>query len=441
MGRSHSDRGLLLRGLEDIFSFIKIKKGEAFPEEFGVTISACLLHSKQVIDIISLPQSSCEKLKTIKCIKDLATIKLQDVVDLKKIIKQLYKQLKSLGSEWGETDIERKSHVIFSITINKRQGLEIEEILDEQDTLRQWARIDIIKLCGSELAKPNSGFFSILQNHTEFATSSFNSLSNQLLQAALNSKGKNRAKGKNIVGNEILSTILKRAITANNKIAFITCVSLNQTQVSISIPALKFASRIRKCICTEMSKRQKKENISDCENLKVDIEQMCEKGKLKGVEMTDWIEKKEAEVMKWIGIMEEKMNDKSSKDHSILCEQYEELLLLKDKIGLIKKEQMPSSQGFKMQSGAKNEYSPIRSVRTTPLNDIGNLKENYSGRDFYATTRIAGTEKTVSVLLKNNGINEKRIAELENQVELLQSSSQNSKADIPIMKYFYINVN
>ena len=444
IGKSRMGRGILHRGVEEIFT--SLKSLSRFPGEFAIFLSVCLMHKKRAVDMLELPDSSKQGYKTVKSSEGLSKVALQNSYDLSNAIKKIYRQLTRMSTEWGEEKLEETAHIAFTLEIMRRESNDIEEVLYEQDNFRKYAKITLVKLAGSEHTGSNA------ESQKQFATESFNALSNQILQTALHTKTKAKGKNKKLLpGTEVLLKLLQGNASPENRVYVITCVNPRQNKLSETLPALKFVSRMRECICVEMEKRGVKpfylspeskmlvpEDNTGVDVLRGDINQMCENYKSNSVLKEDfeiWAEQKEQEVKSLLAKMEDDISSAPNKGESELIEKYEELLLLKNKIGQIRKELITPasppapirSSQYRSQSdypAAEKELSP-QQVRKSPA---GAVKRSSSPIPDEGNAAGSPSDKRSdrSAPKARDEVSEQRIRELEKQIEELRSHAMAS---------------
>ena len=100
----------------------------------------------------------------------------------------------------------------------------------------QVSTLNIVKLCGSELAFEESH----LKQHV---VQGFNALSNNLLKVGLG--GKVQMKGN---ADSVLTSCLKSSFKKSARAVLICCVSPLPEHFNHSLAALKFCSKIRDCL-------------------------------------------------------------------------------------------------------------------------------------------------------------------------------------------------
>eukprot|EP01022_Parablepharisma_sp_SALTPOND_P028346 TRINITY_DN70832_c0_g1_i1.p1 TRINITY_DN70832_c0_g1~~TRINITY_DN70832_c0_g1_i1.p1 ORF type:complete len:780 (-),score=139.29 TRINITY_DN70832_c0_g1_i1:138-2477(-) len=441
-------RGLLYRGTEEIFN--SLKTSSHFAGEFVVYLSASLMHKKRAVDLLEIPLSSAEAYKTIKGPERLSKVALQDAFDLTNVIKRVYKQLSRMGPEWGEGDIEEKAHIVLTIEIMRRESNDIEEVLDEEDNLKPYAKVRIIKLCGSEYAGSST---KLSESQKSFATSSFNALSNQILQSALHTKTKFKGKKDMIPkGTEVLLKFLRETVGPENRVLVLTCINPRLNRLEDTLPALKFVSRMRECICQEIEKRgiqpfnpDSEHNVvperkSKLESLREEINTICDnrtrRAKMSKEDLEYWTEQKEREVKALLAKLEDEMSKSPTKEESGLIEKYEELLLLKNKLGQIRKEQItPPRFSPILRKSLEGKPSPIHEF----AHRKSSIEEHYSPEDLLDKSKGSVQSRRFEDILERNitteeelkgknEVNEKKIRELEEQIGELRNHARASDA-------------
>ncbi len=382
------------------------------------SISACLMHSAKAIDLLEFPKNSSEKYKQIQNLKELSKQQLEDVHEAHGVIAKIYTQLARMGPEWGERDLESHSHLAVTVEILKRNAPVLEQIIDEEeDTLRFFSRVDIVKLCGSELANLGGE-----KSFKQFATDSFNSLSNQLLQSALRSKAKPRRKRSQMArGAEVLTRILRRGMAPESRAVVLACVNPQQKRLSDTLPALKFVSRIRECVCGEMEKR----GIPAFQDSGAPAEDKVEelrKSLAHIVANRDHMTREEFD-----SLLAEKetalrgMLEKIEEEEDSGGERYEELVLLRDKIA-------------KLRNGEPEAAEERRAAPVSRGPDMSGNESPIPMRE--ETARKSDDLVAVGEELKQSTErNEARIQELEAQVDLLRTHDQEAAESMTKMQY------
>jgi len=331
LGKSRMHRGILYRGINDIFSSID--------NSFVIYISASLMYNNKAVDLLEMPMSSNKAYKTINDPKDLLKAALQSTFDLGAVIKRIRLQLDHMRSEWGECNLKERSHIAFTIEIMKKVPNNNSGFMEPIEKLKPYSKIILIKLCGNEYALPNSQFTN---KERSFATNSFNEISNCLLHSALHTK----YKGKNKVskGTEVLQKYLKKYANHRSRIVFLMCLNPSKERLGDMLPALKFVSRLRKCICQEMEKRKvpsfgvEGEMESNVEVLKSQMDEVFDgqEKRMSKKEFNNWLTQKERQVKVLLDKIEEdlKLNSNDPK----LLQRREEVMKLKAKLEQMRRE-------------------------------------------------------------------------------------------------------
>ena len=267
---------------------------------------------------------------------------------------------------------------------------------------------------------------------------------------------------------DILLKILLQGASSTSRIVLLSCVHSHQTRLADTLPALKFVSRIRECICAEMQKRkipsfdlgEEKKEDNVLEALKEEINDLSEhrKGKMTKEEIELLVDEKEKEVKALLAKTEEEMNRGEGRtEESGLIEKYEELLLLKNKIGQMRKEQLALSQA-KLSPIAQSPY-PTRKIPPleSPINDRRSEPERRGaaslrspgkmGHEIFPQSEkglaeerdkeedvVERNAKLEEELKESNEINSQKIRELETQIYQLQSNAKSSHADLDTIK-------
>jgi len=458
LGKSKLGRGFIYRGTEDIFN--ALKSSPHHPSEFVIYFSAGLMQKKKAIDLLEFPEESNDKYKLINGPDELSKVELKETQDISKAIKRIYLQLKRIGPEWGEDNFEEKSHIALKIEIMRRESNDIEEVLDEEDNLKPYSSILIMKFCGSEFAANNP---KLSDSERLFATTSFNGLSNLILQSALHTKSKKSSKKSCVPkGTEVMMKFLQQNVTPENRVLLLSCVNPKQMRLADTLPALKFVTRMRECICVESEKRKipafdpdiekltffnNRRTSVDC--LREEINEICEnserRAKMSKEEFENWATQKEQEIKTMLVKIEAEMSMSPNKEDSGLIEKYEELQLLKNKIGQSRREEItpphsklspilrktPKSQSDREQTPlselAKKPSAPVSQNHSLSRKIEDNQDEYNKQLDEFGENNNKDMDLDIRARNENN---EKRMKDLEEQIVELQSHARTSS------KYF-----
>ena len=127
--------------------------------------------------------------------------------------------------------------------------------------------IDFVELCGSDLAASASlaSGSRASEKDRQFATSSFNSLSQALLAASF----RNPFKQENHT--VLTKTICQSMLSKETKIVFCTNLSATATQIKHSVTALKFSQKIREAIQKRLAKLERRSKINLESNMNQNI--------------------------------------------------------------------------------------------------------------------------------------------------------------------------
>mmetsp|Transcript_30795 Transcript_30795/g.30289 ORF Transcript_30795/g.30289 Transcript_30795/m.30289 type:complete len:150 (+) Transcript_30795:1136-1585(+) len=121
-----------------------------------------------------------------------------------------------------------------------------------QKKLQELSHLNFVELSGSEQAVAEEKFF-MDSSVKQFVTKSFNSLSAQMLRAAL----KKRSNASMEDGDSKIVNCLRNTLTTTANILMVCCVNPGENYFEHSLPALKFCARIRDCIMKKLQQRNK----------------------------------------------------------------------------------------------------------------------------------------------------------------------------------------
>ncbi len=311
-------------------------------------VSACLLCAQRSIDL--LPAGRGENYAPVKDLPELSSVPASGEEAAKGLVKRICTNVAKAGIEWGENRLQDKSHLIVSVDVyreEKREGA-------NERTPQRWqyhTQINVIRICGCEYAKTGNGA-DLGEADRQFATNSFNTISNQILQASLNARIKQSDGPKKALplSNVLLGKFLQRSVTGRHKLCFASCVALYQPQLPNTLPIMKFVSRIRDCICSELTKRAKSASnkhlgsrrssaiVGEDSGLAADrvkeeldaIERMFAHGPAAQTNPEQWMREGQRQVARLSQQVEERL--RSDPKDSVLLEQRNALIKILDRI-------------------------------------------------------------------------------------------------------------
>ncbi len=234
VGRGELKKGLLQLGVEEMIRESAEVEGDT---QWEICFAASLIYCGKVVDLLrSLWDDSQYTKVAISEKADFVEIVVKDEYDLKKLLKVVLKEMQRAEPELGATTpLEDSAHVIHSVKVYRRTP----------EGLAAVSQIDVVRLCGSEQA--GNGRSSPGESVKQFATASFNALSNELLTSALCRSGYRRRQSYSP-----LTQAMSKTLSPYARILFLVCVDDRAESVDQSLPALKFANRIRECICKKL---------------------------------------------------------------------------------------------------------------------------------------------------------------------------------------------
>ena len=291
-------------------------------------ITTQLVYCDRLIDLLSTFRARNEAKTALVKPDPFCTI-VRDKPELKAILKAIAKETQRVESELGVNSIESKAHLIISIKIVAKKENKI------------YSRLDVVNLCGSEQAGNTEHHTTQACTYKQFAVDSFNSLSFQLLTAAIGKKTQNKH-----YTYTLLEQTLKKTILPHARILFITGVQANPDTLIDTLPALKFTCRIRECACEKRYKTLDNEGEytpiqdTEAEELKKSIQKEIEKiqtemNKKSGLSQgktKNWVMSRENKIDTLLKSIKSCMSTHNEEMNQILRIKYEELLDAREKL-------------------------------------------------------------------------------------------------------------
>ena len=154
-------------------------------------------------------------------------------------------------------EVVSKTHFKMNMVELRKRSHLIVRLIPENISAGHSPVFDFVELCGSDFAaSPNVASGSrASEKERQFATHSFNSLSQALLASAFKSPFKPE-------NHSMLTRVLSQSMLSPEA-RVIFCVNLNATNVQIkhSVTALKFSQKIREAIQKRLAKIGRRQNI------------------------------------------------------------------------------------------------------------------------------------------------------------------------------------
>eukprot|EP01022_Parablepharisma_sp_SALTPOND_P013539 TRINITY_DN18196_c0_g2_i1.p2 TRINITY_DN18196_c0_g2~~TRINITY_DN18196_c0_g2_i1.p2 ORF type:complete len:1026 (-),score=157.92 TRINITY_DN18196_c0_g2_i1:246-3323(-) len=304
-------------GIEDI---IRWNESIEEDEKLIIHLSASLIYCSRVVDLLRSTKEDTKYSRSIIESQDLVEIAIKDEYDVKKLLKIILKEIQRAEPELGASMLEEAAHVVFSVKLYKRRTTGLEN----------FAQVDLVKLSGSEYASNSKLADSAVH---QFAVSSFNSLSAELLSVGLCRAGHKRSQSSALV------PLLSRTLSPYSKILLIVCVEEGSEQ---SLPALKFVSQIRECIYNKKLKKSARfqQNQEEFGNTtggyKRDIDLPTDFQNIDTRRADEWIEKKELEINALMGTIKKCLQDQNEETNLLLQKKHAELLEAKKDLSRVR---------------------------------------------------------------------------------------------------------
>eukprot|EP01022_Parablepharisma_sp_SALTPOND_P016461 TRINITY_DN2413_c2_g1_i1.p1 TRINITY_DN2413_c2_g1~~TRINITY_DN2413_c2_g1_i1.p1 ORF type:complete len:626 (+),score=105.29 TRINITY_DN2413_c2_g1_i1:771-2648(+) len=289
------------------------------------------MYCKRAIDLVPTNEG---KYNPIKDPSENVCINITSEAEAKVAIKKILTNIMKAGTEWGEENLPAKAHIVLSLEIVKK-GQAV-------------AKVDIIRLCGCEHARAGGGDFHSSEGDKQFSKASFSAISNYVVESGLKAKLKGtEEKASALIGNVIMNKILQKSVASNKSIAFVCCTGLYQQQYPNIFPTMKFASKLRECICRGADKRKDSNSRSDIKRqgdaaddtlarLKEEIEELRDKS-AKGENVGKALEMKEKHLQRLLAQVELQMK---GKDNASLMGKRQELIRLRACVNDMKRTQL-----------------------------------------------------------------------------------------------------
>jgi len=445
IGKGELKRGVLQMGIEDI---LKWNLDILETDKITLRFSAVLIYCSRIIDLLRATTedvnykklaSDSPKSGSPQKQQELIEIDIRDEFDLKKLLKIIQKEIMRAEPELGATQLEDCSHIIYTVRLYRK---------NMSGKLESFSQIDLVKLTGSEYA--NSG--SKTSPMRQFAVNSLNSLSSEILLAALCRPKKSSQSS--------LTSLLNHTLNQYSKILFVTCVDDNINSLEMSLPALKFSSRIRECIFQKQMQKSSIMALSSQRNNKSELlslekipmmasEEPREQNDFinKQTELdldtkrtNEWLDKKASEINALMGTIKMCLEDQNEETNLLLQKKHAELLEAKKDLARVK-------EVVNASSAKKGKENGSLGILGTKIERLQASVEKYDKDIAGVITRIESLEKNIvdtkmsekqkleeeiSILKERNVVLENEIKEKEGimkeaEDQILQMKTENEK--------------
>ncbi len=246
----NNEHGILSKAINDIFSLVELTKqanqNEKINSFFIVKISAYQVYLDSVHDLLSreIKQIKVEQYYDDNLINtnlvNLTQKQIKNKSDYDNFIQEAVRQRKNLAQVLKVNELKRKSHLVISISIEKRE-ITSDGIsrINNENLIDNYAQIDFVELVSSNFGligdfdENDSSMNSILYQNTSKV---FNSLSDNIVSISSNMTPKNESK---------LTLCLKKTIRPNSNIVLVNCIIPWEYPLNNSFKAIKFGNWIR----------------------------------------------------------------------------------------------------------------------------------------------------------------------------------------------------
>jgi hypothetical protein len=240
-GADSSDGGLVSRSINDILNLAEVaRQGNSGKRTivYSVKMSVYQIYNEYCNDLLTSQYSKNLKIEKFRKetglgskIVDLTEKELKNKRDFDNCMREAVSYRKVLAQFLKVNDIKKKSHLVISVFLEKR-----ERIIDafgkvNERSLDKFAQIDFVELASSELglqlANPYTNEDDVIYKNI---SKTFNSLCNNIVCASNNQKPKYDTK---------LTLALKNSLNANSKIVMINCVNPSEEPPLRSYKSMK----------------------------------------------------------------------------------------------------------------------------------------------------------------------------------------------------------
>ena len=245
-----NENGILSKAINDIFSLVELTKqanqNSKINSYFIVKLSAYQIYLDSVHDLLSreIQQIKIEQYYDNHLINTYLVNLTQKEINNKKeydiCIQEAVKQRKNLSQVLKVNELKRKSHLVISIIIEKREKtLDGITSINNENLNENYSQIDFVELASSnygligDIDENETSMNRILYQNTSKV---FNSISNNIICSFNNMTPKNESK---------LTLCLKKTLRMNSNIVLVNCIVPWEYPLNNSFKALKFGNWIR----------------------------------------------------------------------------------------------------------------------------------------------------------------------------------------------------
>ena len=245
-----NENGILSKAINDIFSLVELTKqanqNSKINSYFIVKLSAYQIYLDSVHDLLSreIQQIKIEQYYDNHLINTYLVNLTQKEINNKKeydiCIQEAVKQRKNLSQVLKVNELKRKSHLVISIIIEKREKtLDSITRINNENLNENYSQIDFVELASSnygligDIDENETSINRILYQNTSKV---FNSISNNIICSFNNMTPKNESK---------LTLCLKKTLRMNSNIVLVNCIVPWEYPLNNSFKALKFGNWIR----------------------------------------------------------------------------------------------------------------------------------------------------------------------------------------------------
>ena len=245
-----NENGILSKAINDIFSLVELTKqanqNSQINSYFIVKLSAYQIYLDSVHDLLSreIQQIKIEQYYDNHLINTYLVNLTQKEINNKKeydiCIQEAVKQRKNLSQVLKVNELKRKSHLVISIIIEKREKtLDSITRINNENLNENYSQIDFVELASSnygligDIDENETSINRILYQNTSKV---FNSISNNIICSFNNMTPKNESK---------LTLCLKKTLRMNSNIVLVNCIVPWEYPLNNSFKALKFGNWIR----------------------------------------------------------------------------------------------------------------------------------------------------------------------------------------------------
>ena len=257
-----NEYGIFGRVIQDVLNLVELSKQTNLIQKkhktgiyYAVKMSVYQVYLEQVNDLLSNQYN--ENLKIEKFyddetnmmkthISDLCEKEINSKTDYDDLMRQAVHNRRSLANYLKINDYKRKSHLVLSVIVEKREKVIDGYKRSAENTIGKYSQIDFVELASSTLGfneASNSKSGSNIPDSTDFddalfksTSRTFNSICNNLVSASVGVIPKFDTK---------LTLSLKNTLNFHSNIVFLTCVLPSENPPSNSLKCLKFTNWLR----------------------------------------------------------------------------------------------------------------------------------------------------------------------------------------------------